>query len=162
LFEIRKLPAERWKEHKALRLEALKREPSAFGSSFEEEKRLTEEEWRRRMQNVLFAMSKERPIGMIAYVFNDRSKTRHIAEIFGVYVNTRHRARGVGTALLTETLSLVRKNRRIVKVKLAVNSEQLAALRLYQSAGFVVSGREKKELKVGRKYIDLLAMELLL
>jgi ribosomal protein S18 acetylase RimI-like enzyme len=162
LIEIRKLPADRWKDYRNLRLESLRSDPSAFGSSFEEEAALTEDEWKGRIQNALFAVSDGTPIGMIVCVFNDRPKTRHVADIFGVYVRASHRGRGVGTRLLKHMLSLIRENKRVVKVRLAVNPEQRAAVKMYKKAGFVAAGRRRKELKVGRRFFDMLLMEKLL
>lgn len=107
-------------------------------------------------------MSDDMLIGMIVCVFNGRLKTRHVADIFGVYVRADHRGKGVGTRLLEHALLLIRKNKRVVKVKLAVNPEQRVAVKLYKKAGFVVTGRTKKELKVGRRFFDMLFMEELL
>lgn len=159
LLRIAKLSSDRWEEYRDLRLEALKSDPYAFGSSFEEEVGLAEDEWKSRMQNVLFAMSDGAPVGMIACLFNDRPKTKHIAEIVGVYVRADHRGEGIGTKMLERALLLIRSKRGIVKVQLAVNPEQRAAVRLYKKAGFFVFGRTKKELKVGRRYCDMLFME---
>jgi ribosomal protein S18 acetylase RimI-like enzyme len=162
LLEIGKLPGDRWEEYRDLRLEALRRDPAAFGSSPESDERLTEEEWRKRIESVLFALIGGKPVGMIAVVFNDRPKTRHVADVFGVYVGAEHRGERVGTKLLGEALRLIRENGGIVKVKLAVNPEQRAAVKMYRSAGFVVAGRLRKELKVGRRFFDELLMEKLL
>jgi len=159
LVEIRKLPADRWRDYRDLRLEALKSDPSAFGSSFEEEETFTEDEWRKRIQNVLFALSDGRPIGMIVYVFDEGLKTKHIAEIYGFYVSANHRGEGVGTRLLERALLHIRKNKRVIKVTLAVNPEQRAAVKPYRRAGFVVTGRTEKELKVGRRFYGMLFME---
>jgi len=159
---IRKLPRSRWKDYRNLRLEALKSDPSAFGSSFEEEVTLTEGEWKRRIKNILFAMSNDTPVGMIGYVFGDRLKTKHIAEILGVYVNSGHRGEGIGTKMLGRALQMIRKNKRAVKAALWVNPEQLAAVRLYKKFGFVVTGKSKKSIKVGRRFFDMLLMEKML
>jgi ribosomal protein S18 acetylase RimI-like enzyme len=162
LVEVVRLSASRWRDFRDLRLAALKSDPSAYGSSFEEEKTLAESEWRRRIQSTLFALSDDRPIGMIVYVLNKRLKTKHIAEIYGFYVNADHRGEGVGTRLLEHALSLIRRNKRIVKVKLAVNPEQRVAVRMYKKAGFVVTGRVEKELKVGQRFYGMLFMEKML
>jgi len=159
LIEIRKLPASRWKDYRELRLEALRSDPPAFGSSYEEEEPFAEDEWKRRIKNVLFALSEGKPVGMIVYVFGERLRTRHVANIYGVYVTTVHRGKGVGTRLLEGALLLIRKNREIVKVKLSVNPEQLAAVKMYGRAGFEVAGRMRKEVKIGRRYYDMLVME---
>ena len=159
MLEIGRLPADRWRDFRALRLEALRSDPLAFGSSPEDEESLTEEEWRRRIGNTLFALRDGRPVGMIAVVFSDRPKTRHVANIFAVYVSAGHRGEGIGTRLLDEALSLARSRRGVVKVNLAVNPEQRGAVRLYENAGFVVAGRMRKELRVGRRYFDEIVME---
>jgi len=144
MVEIRRLPADRWRDYRNLRLEALKSDPSACGGSFEEEDRLAEEEWRRRTQNALFALSDDRLIGMIVYAFDKELKTKHIAEIYGFYVSADHRGKGVGTRLLEYTLSTIRRNRRTVMVRLYVNPEQRVAVKLYKKAAFVVTGRMEK------------------
>ena len=159
MVEIRKLPADRWRDFRDLRLEALKSDPSAYGSSFEETKKLREAEWRRRIRSVLFALSDDRPIGMIVYVFDEGLKTKHIAEIYGFYVSANHRGEGIGSRLLERALLLIRKNRRIIKVKIAVNPEQRVAVKMYKKAGFVVTGRVKKELKVDGRFYGMLFME---
>ncbi|MHB2037606.1 MAG: GNAT family N-acetyltransferase [Nitrososphaerales archaeon] len=159
---IRKLPRSRWKDYRNLRLEALKSDPSAFGSSFEEEVTLTEGEWKRRIQNILFATSNDTPVGMIGCVFGDRLKAKHIAEIHGVYVSPGHRGEGIGTKMLGHALQMIRKNKRAVKAELWVNPEQLAAVKLYKKSGFVVSGKSKKSIKVGRMFFDMLLMEKML
>ena len=79
---------------------------------------LTEGEWKRRIKNILFAMSNDTPVGMIGYVFGDRLKTKHIAEILGVYVNSGHRGEGIGTKMLGRALQMIRKNKRAVKAAL--------------------------------------------
>lgn len=159
MIEIKKLPASRWKDYRDLRLEALRSDPPAFGSSYDEEELLAEVKWKRRMENVLFALSEGKPVGMIVYVFGERLRTRHVANIYGVYVTAGHRGEGVGTRLLERALRLIQKNKEIVKVKLAVNPEQLAAVKMYGRAGFVIAGRMRKEVKIGRRYYDALVME---
>jgi RimJ/RimL family protein N-acetyltransferase len=159
LIRIGRLPADRWEDYRDLRLEALRSDPSAFGSSFEEEVTLTEDDWKGRIRNALFALSDDAPIGMVVCLFNDRPKTKHIAEIVGVYVSANHRGEGVGTRMLERALLAIRNKKGVVKVQLAVNPEQRAAVKLYERAGFVVWGRTKKELKVGRRFCDMLFME---
>jgi len=63
--------------------------------------------------------------------------------------------------MLRRALRLIRSKKGIVKVKLSVNPEQRAAVRLYKNAGFVVTGKTKKELKVGREFCDMLFLSLI-
>ncbi len=162
MIRIGRLPAERWRDYRNLRLESLKNDPSAFGASFNEEKDLSEKVWRKRMPSVLFALSDGVPVGMVTYVFVKEMKFSHIAEIYGFYVSPRYRGAGIGAMLLESALSSVRRRKGIVKVKLEANAEQLAALRVYERAGFVVAGRFAKDMKVGRRFYDRVFMEKML
>ena len=157
--KVQRLPPGRWRGYRALRLEALKTNPEAFGSSYEEEVRYPEERWRERAASVLCAVSSGVPIGMISYVVSERAKTRHVATIYGVYVTPKHRGKGVGKLLVSSALAAFHGQGGVIKVKLDVNPEMRAAVALYKGAGFRVSGREEKELKVGGRYQDLLLME---
>lgn len=159
MIEIKKLPSNRWKEYNQLRLEALKNDPAAFGSSYEEEKKLSESDWKRRIKNTLFAMDDNKPVGMITYVFNDKIKTRHIANIFGVYVKKEYRKQGIGKKLIERALSNIKKNKEIIKINLCVNPKQKTALNLYKKYRFKVIGRLKKDLFIDGKFYDELLME---
>ena len=159
LVKIGRLPAKKWRDCRRLRLEAPKKDPAAFSSSYEEEKVLTEEEWRRRTKNTLFAIADGIPVGSIGYNFNTKKKTRHIAGIFGVYVTASHRGQGIGRMLVKGALSRIRGKKGILKVQLSVNSELGPALELYKNSGFVVTGMATKELRIGPRFYDLLYME---
>ncbi|HYB03956.1 MAG TPA: GNAT family N-acetyltransferase [Nitrososphaerales archaeon] len=162
MLEITRLPPERWKEARDLRLTALKTEPTAFGSSYEEEVNFSEAEWRRRTANALFAMLDNRPVGTITYLINERAKTKHIAQIFGVYVDPKFRGRGLGRKMLEKAIDLIVENKDIVKVRLTVNAKRSAAITLYKSLGFVIIGELKKELRVAGEFYDEVIMEKML
>lgn len=162
MIVIRKLDEDRWKEYRDLRLEALNKEPIAFGSSFDEDKNISEEEWRKRMENALFALSKDKLIGMIVSVQNNKIKTKHVANIFSFYVVSEYRGQGVGKKLINSVLTQIQKSKEVVKVKLSVNFEQKAAIKLYQNFGFKIVGQLKKELYVECRFYDELIMEKLL
>lgn len=156
---VKKLPDKMWKEYKNLRLDALKTDPIAFGSSYEEEIKLPMKAWRKRIKNVIFAFSSDKPIGMITYVFKNKSKTRHIANIFGVYVKQEFRGQGIGEKLIESAISSIKKNKNIIKINLNVNAKQKAAVRLYEKYGFKSVGLLKKDLHVNGKFYDELIME---
>ena len=151
--------ADRWEEYKALRLEALESDPTAFGSSVEDEVSLSESDWRRRAENALFAFADGKPVGMIVFIVSSRPKTRHVADIFGVYVRASEREKGIGKLLLDSALKEIGRRPKVMKIKLTVNPEQRAALKLYRRAGFHEVGRLHRELRVGDRYYDELMME---
>jgi len=163
MIEVKTLSSERWKEARELRLLSLKTDPSAFGSAYEEEENFSETEWRRRTGNMLVALTEEdRLVGMITYVFSDRAKSRHIAHIYGFYVSQDYRGRGIGRKLLERALKEIRGNKGIAKIQLMVNTRQEAAVALYRSFGFTITGEMKRELKIGEEYHDEYVMEMLL
>ena len=159
MIEVKKIPTNRWKDYRNLRLETLKKDATAFGSSYEEERKLPELEWRRRTRNTLFALSNDKPIGMIAYVFNNKRKIKHVANIFGFYVKESYRNQGIGKKLIESALSSIMKNKKIVKIDLNVNPKQKSAVRLYKKFGFRIIGILKKDLFVNGKFYDELTME---
>jgi ribosomal protein S18 acetylase RimI-like enzyme len=162
LFKVAELPGERWQEFRDLRLEALKEEPAAFGSSYEEEQALKEEDWRRRIGTMIFALEGDAPVGMISFAVSDRAKTKHVAHIYSVYVRRSARGKGAGGGLLKAALDRLRKHGGVVKVQLSVNPEMRPAVRLYEREGFVAQMRAQKELLVDGRYHDLLYMEKML
>jgi ribosomal protein S18 acetylase RimI-like enzyme len=159
---VKKLHEDRWNEYRDFRLEALQREPIAFGSSYDEEVSIPEEVWRKRIGNALFALSKGRLIGIIVCVQSDRIKTKHVANIFSFYVIEKYRGQGLGKKLIDRALTEVQKSRDVVKIKLTVNPEQKVALKLYRKFGFKIAGRCKKELYVEGRFYDELIMEKML
>ncbi|OLS14260.1 MAG: acetyltransferase [Promethearchaeota archaeon CR_4] len=159
MIKITQLQTERWKEHSELRLGALESDPIAFGSSVEEEKDLSEEEWKKRMKNTIFALADDKLVGMIVFIFDPKIKTSHIANIFGFYVARDYRRQGIGKRLIKTALTYIRKNENIIKINLAVTVEQKPAIALYEKFGFEIVGRERKSLKVSDRFYDELIME---
>ena len=137
----------------------MKLSPLAFGDTFEEEASSGEKTWRKYMKRVSFAMHEDEPIGMIVCAFNNGIKFHHIAEIYSFYVRPGYRRKGIGKALLDRAVATAEKDRRIVKVRLYVNSHQRTAVRIYEKAGFVVIARLEREMKVGRRLYAMLVME---
>ena len=162
MLQIEKLPVERWKEFKALRLEALKGDPLAFGSSYEEEMNFSDKIWKERINNTIFATFKDEPVGMIGFLINQKIKLTHIAEIFGVYVKEGFRNKNVGKQLVEGAINSIRENKSVIKIKLTVTSVQSSAIRLYSSFGFEIVGRLTRELKYEGKFYDGIVMEKIL
>jgi ribosomal protein S18 acetylase RimI-like enzyme len=159
MIEIKKLPSNRWKDYKKLRLEAPKNDSLAFGSSYEEEVTLPEEVWQNRIGHMLFAVINDRLIGMVSYVFENQFKAKHIAGIYSVYVDKDFRNQGIGSKLLDSAISVIKENKDILKIKLSVNPEQQFAVKLYNKHGFKGAGLFKNETCIDGKYYDELPME---
>jgi ribosomal protein S18 acetylase RimI-like enzyme len=157
--EISIAPArvDEWPKYKALRLEALRTDPQAFGSAYEDEVAKADEDWIKTIRAasqpdadiLLIARHGEQWVGMAGAFFGKAQKRQHLATIWGVYVNPQYRGRGIGKRLLEAVLREVAGRPGILKVTLSVTTDQLAAIGLYQRLGFNVIGRAAKELKVG-------------
>lgn len=72
MVKVQYIKEDRWREHKKLRLEALKSDPIAFGSSYGEENKLTDDEWKRRTKSSLFAIVDNKLVEMVAIVFEKK------------------------------------------------------------------------------------------
>ena len=70
------------------------------------------------------------------------------------------RGRGIGSALLRETLQAARA-RGLTRVELAVREGNGSAIALYERFGFVREGVQRKAIRVDGAYEDLICMALL-
>ena len=159
MIVIKKLGKDRWREHRNLRLEALKNDPIAFESSYEEEKDLSEEKWRKRAENTLFALSNNTPIGMIVFIYGHKKKRSDVVTLCGLYVTKVFRGQGAGKKLLESALSEIRKENDNAHVTLTVNCGQVVAIKLYKTCGFEYADTLKEELMGDGNFYDLLMME---
>jgi ribosomal protein S18 acetylase RimI-like enzyme len=149
---------EQWERYRDIRLEALREEPQAFGSTYTDMEQKPPEYWQGRLAEaalgeeswLLFAQEGERLIGMIGAFYDETQET---ARIIAVYVSKAKRKMGVGKALMEGILFKIGKKTGIRKIALGVNQEQSAAVRLYQRFGFIIID-EKEELQGdGKKHL---------
>jgi hypothetical protein len=82
---VGKLNPDRWAEFRDIRLEALLTESKAFRSSWEEESLFSEDIWRNKIENMLFAFDKNKPVGMIGFMIRNRAKTNYV-KIYSVFM----------------------------------------------------------------------------
>lgn len=153
---------DRWEDFKKLRLESLHRDPKAFLSSYEEEATFGDEVWQNRIKNVIFAVIRDKPVGMLTYIQRNRKKNDHVVDIFAVYVDSKHRGKGLGDRLLKEAIYRIKRNKGVSKIALSVLADQIPAVNLYMKHGFRVVGVLEKELRFRGKFYDELVMERLL
>jgi ribosomal protein S18 acetylase RimI-like enzyme len=151
-----------WQEYKALRLEALKNEPQAFSSVYEDEANFNDKKWKQRLSGfsdrtnniMVFAVDGKKLVGMTGVFWGGSEKTKHIATIFGVYVKKEYRGKGIGKLLLENIIKQIDSLKQIKKIKLSVTASQLPALSLYKKMGFELIGKSKNEIKVNGVYYD--------
>jgi len=149
----------------ALRLEALQTNPEAFGSTYEETvENWTAESYASRIpdvdsDNVIFCAELEgKLVGMMGFLRSTRTKTRHAADIWGVYVSPTVRGQKIGKKLLDATLDHANHCDDLTIVNLTVITDNQAAIKLYESAGFIAWGTQPDALRAGDTSYDELWM----
>lgn len=144
-----------------MRLIAMRESPTAFGSSEEDELARTMDETARRLEPtendiVLGAQRGGALVGMVGLHRLSHRKERHKAVMWGMYVLAAARGTGLGRALVADLMSRAREMPDLLQVNLAVERENLRALALYRSFGFVPFGVEERALIIeGRSYAEV-------
>ena len=157
-------------QYRALRLRALKEHPTAFSSSYEQQRQWPMETFARRLRTtfdsadsfMLGCFVGESLIGTVGLYREESPKRMHRAVIVGMHVAAEWQGRGYGRALLTEALGRARQMTGLVLVSLAVESTNEPARSLYASIGFETYGVERHALFVDGEYFgeELMALKL--
>ncbi len=144
LSERRAVPAD-WQAIRALRLRARAVDPQAFRTTLDQERQAEEAQSAERVARgasspteaiwVALADSGEL-VGMSGIASEGQS-----FRIWGMWVAPEFRKQGLGSRLLEHLVAWARAVRPTAAVKLEVNPSQGAAAHLYESRGFVATGR---------------------
>ena len=81
-------------------------------------------------------------------------KLRHKSSVWGMYVVSEVRARGIGKLLLSELLNKAKCLEGVEQVNLSVVSSNIKAKGIYHSLGFKTYGIEVNALKIGVQYFN--------
>ena len=153
-----------WRELRAIRLEALRSEPAAFSSSYEETLLWSDEDWRRRLTSDrrlhLLARARSHPVGIVGGYLGSDEGDESVAVVFGMYVTREHRRKGIGRLLLRSLIDRLSAFPGITTIRLGVTETQGPARSLYKSMGFQIVGRAEEGIVVDDQRYDELIMEL--
>ena len=157
-LQIRRLEASDAALYRDIRLEALKRNPEAFASTFEREdaQPLSWFEAVVGRTDIFGAFLDGALVGIAGYAAQEGSKQAHKGLLWGMYVRTAARNLALGKRLVAAVLD--HADGRVEMVQLTVVNENKAACRLYGVMGFVEYGHEKRALKQDDRYYDEVLM----
>ena len=149
-----------------LRLQALERDPQAFGESADEHRTTSVETVAARLATaapdnfVLGAFLDGQLVGTAGFFRNATLKRKHKGRVWGMYVADSARGQGIGKALLAALIERAKQLPDLDAILLSVASSQVAAQRLYTSLSFESYGFERAALRVGDHLIDEHYMQL--
>ena len=167
---IRRLTSADLDAYKVLRDTMLAAHPDAFTSDAEIEHRKPAQEYLSRLgldrpeggHFALGASHTQQLQGAIACERDLRPKVRHIGHIVGMMVSAEARGLGLGKALLDACITEARRAEGLEMLTLSVTTINMAAVRLYERAGFASYGTLVHAIKLGDKYHNKSLMTLML
>ena len=150
---IRALVDDDWEKYRDIRLRSLKQDPESFGSTYEREANFTAEQWIERLDLKarnsaalpLVAEQDSHAIGLVCGIVHEAGDDA--AVIYQMWVAKEYRGQGIGRLLIEEIIRWA-SELNISTLKLGVITANTAAVRLYESIGFVATG-ELELLKPG-------------
>ena len=146
----------------ALRLEALKTNPEAFGADYEVT--LADhsvETYKERIPSadsdkaIICAEIDGELVGMMGFIREIRIKIKHCGVIWGVYVTPSARGQGIAKKMMQATMTHIQTCEDLKLVTLTVITENIGAIKLYESFGFEIWGTQPKALWVNDRLYDM-------
>jgi len=159
-IQIRQLSPADAASFRELRLEGLRLNPEAFGSTYDFEKEQPIDRYTSWLTNssIFGAFQNSELIGTASFTQLSGQKDSHKGLLRAMYVRPTHRRSGAGRQLVQAIIDHARP--KVEQLQLAVVSTNQPALRLYQSLGFQQYGLEKNALKHNNQYSDEILMSL--
>ncbi len=141
---IYKLPIERWKEFKNLRIEAIENDQIAFSTGTDDALMQSEDDWKKTLEEnligtsiTIFAECDNRLVGMARIYMYKMVRYKHNASLQALYVSPEYRNRGIGKLLIESRMSILSQMSEIINVICEVFSSQPVSIELHKKLGFV-------------------------
>ena len=159
-YQIRKLASHDLNELFSLRLEALQNSPTSFLFTYEEESSFGPSLFEsllnpENLNSAIFgSYINNELVGMVAVHKKNLSRIIHKSHIWGTYVKPAYRNRSIGKSLMQAAIAYAKNEMKCSMVCLSVITTNQSALKLYQSLGFKVWGKEESALIINGQPYD--------
>ena len=100
---------------------------------------------------------KQEIVGQLGLMLITRPRRRHVGQI-GIAVRDDWQGKGVGTALLATAVDLADNWLNLTRLELEVQTDNVAAIRLYEKFGFRIEGTHIDYLFRDGRYVDAHSM----
>ena len=148
---------------RAIRLEALKAAPEAFGQSYEHAAAQPIEHFQRGVSGthpIFAAFAGASAVGTAGFYVMDGPKVAHRGMLWGMYVAPSHRGTGLARRLIETVIQYAEAQ--VEQIHLHVVTVNATAYSLYRKMGFVPYGIEPRALRYdGRDYDETLMVRML-
>jgi RimJ/RimL family protein N-acetyltransferase len=150
IFSISRLQGADFHEFKSIRLEALQRVPEVFGATYEEESKLSDQEWIARLENkgsAFFALKyRGEIVGVTGILTNRDDPSQGI--LIASYIREEHRLKG-GSELLYEARLQWARERGLKEVIVSHRASNEASKNANKKHGFICTHKEPHTWKDG-------------
>lgn len=166
-FIYRLLEEEDFVAFVAMRKEAFRNEPEAFGSdylTYSATHMIDKEHFFEKVLNypfsfVLGSFTLDNVlIGMVGFSCHTSPKRRHKAIMWGMYVKPEYRYHGIGNHLVEIITLSAKEDARCEQLLITVSPPESFAHKFYEENGFVRYGVEYRALKLDDEYVDEVLM----
>lgn len=151
---IQRLSIKDAKQFQEIKLQGLRTDPEAFVATWEELQNQSSEQIKNRLQTeyILGAFSKQKLIGTLHLIQQEKQKFSHIGILGGMYIDPLYRGLGIGKMLLVEMLTYIKSLNKYYSLQLKVITSNSTAIKLYESFGFIRWATEENALHYNGNY----------
>lgn len=162
-MQIQQLNSSHVEVYQSIRLQALRDSPTAFNSSYEEEKKRPLSAFAKSLsvtpsRTVFGAFDGSKIVAIVGVGRESRKKVNHKGSINSMFVAPSYRRQGLGKQLLTHALRFADSLAGLIQLTLVVNISNISAISLYKSFGFNSFGIEPNAVFIDGVFHDEMHM----
>ena len=153
--------------YRELRVSSLIESPFAFSDSYYDQKNKTLSDFQLEIKKkgnplesfTLGAFSKGKLVGFVKFKRDHRTKARHRASLYSLYVEPTYRGQGIAKKLILELFIKIEYMNELKQLQLSTIISKNDLRTFYQSFGFqILGGIIKKDLMIENQYVDAIYM----